>query len=166
MSIKKIFGFIACIISIFLLAGCDDLASENNNSSENKKFTYSMNETATYKGVEYTVTNVEYSDGSEWDNPPEGKKFVIVTIKIDNKSDKKISYNALDYKMLNSQGQEDDETFTTINNDTSLNSGDLAPGGSKTGTLVFEEDANETSLKLEYYPSMLDDNAKFEIVIK
>lgn len=166
MRFKKFLGVILCIISIVLISGCDSISDNSNMSNENKKFTYSINEPASYKDVEYTVTNVEYSDGNEWDNPAQGKKFVIVTIKIDNKSDKKISYNALDYKMLNSQGQEDEETFTTINSDTSLNSGDLVPGGTKTGSIVFEEAESETSLKLEYYPSMLDDKAKFEIIIK
>jgi len=71
--------------------------------------------------------------------------FVIITIKIENKSDSKIAYNALDWKMINSQGQEDGETFTTIDSDTNLNSGDLAPGGTKTGTIVFEQAQGESS---------------------
>lgn len=69
--------------------------------------------------------------------------------------------------MINSQGQEDDETFTTVNSDTSLSSGDLAAGGTKTGTLVYEQAKDETSLKLLYYAnSFWDENSTFEIVIK
>ena len=69
--------------------------------------------------------------------------------------------------MVNSQGQEDNEAFTIIDNDTALNSGDLAAGGSKTGTLVFEESKEESSLKLLYYSNMLfDESATFEIVVK
>ena len=162
MNFKKLFFVAVSIFSIFILSGCD-FSTDNNESS---KYTYSLNESAIYKNVEYTITNVEYSNGNEWDHPSSGKKYVIITLKIENKSDKKISYNALDYKMVNSQGQEDDESFTTINNDTSLSSGDLISGGVKTGTLVFEEAEDETSLKLLYYSNIFDDKAKFEIVVK
>ena len=104
---------------------------------------------------------------TEYDKPANGKNYVIVTLKIENKSNSKISYNTYDWKMVNSQGQEDDETFATINNGTSLNSGDLTANGTKTGTLIYEEPKNETSLKLLYYSnSLFDENSTFEIIIK
>ena len=133
----------------------------------NKKTSFSINETAVFEDVHYTVTNVEYPNGSEYDTPADGKNYVIVTLKIENKKNEKISYNTYDWKMINSQGQEDDETFTTINNDTGLSSGDLAAGGTKTGTLVYEESKDESSLKLLYYSnSLFDENSTFEIVVK
>lgn len=163
-----LFGFM-----IFGLTGCfSDTGSDNNDNkvqdlNGNAKTTFNVNETAVHEGVNYTVTNVEYSNGDEWDTPADGKQYVIVTIKIENKSESKISYNVYDWKMLNSQGQEDDEAFSTIDSDTNLSSGDLAVGGTKTGTIVFEEPKDETSLKLQYYSnSLFDENSTFEIVIK
>lgn len=159
-------------ITIFILFGLTWCLSETSNNSVkdingNEKTSFSLNETAVYNDVEYIVTNVEYSNGDEWDKPADGKQFVIVTVSIKNNSSEKISYNVYDWKMLNSQGQEDDEIFTTIDNDTNLGSGDLISGGSKTGTIVFEEDKNESSLKLLYFAnSFWDENHTFEFVIR
>lgn len=159
------FGFIA----LFCLSGCgsDTLDNKVTDSNGNEKNTFSLNETAVFKDVSYTLTNVKYSNGTEFDEPASGKRFVIVTVKIENKSKEKISYNEYDWKMINSQGQEDDVTFTTIDSDTGLESGDLAAGGTKTGTLVFEEPKSDSSLKLLYYNnSLFEDNATITFVLK
>lgn len=100
-----------------------------------------------------TVTNVERSTGSQFDKPQEGKEYVIVTVKIDNAGDKNITYNPFDFKMANSQGQIVDQAFTIINTDTALQSGELAPNGSVSGTLAFEQPANDPALQLQYSPS-------------
>lgn len=167
---KKLLSVIVCAFSIFSLSGCTSEIESSNVVSDingNEKTSFALNETAVFEDVHYTVTNVEYSNGTEFDKPAEGKNYVIVTLKIENKSDSKISYNAYDWKMLNSQGQEDDETFSIVDSDNALNSGDLAAGGTKTGTLVYEELKDETSLKLLYYSnSLFDENSTFEIVIK
>ena len=163
--LTMLFGFM-----IFSLTGCfSDTESDNKiqDLNGNAKTTFNVNETAVYEGANYTVTNVEYSNGSEWDKPADGKQFVVVTVKIENKSDSKTSYNVYDWKMVNSQGQEDDQSFSTIDSDTNLGSGTLAANGTKTGTIVFEEPIDESSLKLQYYSnSLFDENSTLEIIIK
>lgn len=166
---KKILSVLVCAFVLLGLTGCvSDSESEGvTDTNGTKKTSFNVNETAVFENVHYTVTNVKYSNGDEFDTPANGKNYVIVTLKIENKSEEKISYNTYDWKMVNSKGQEDDETITTINNETSLNSGDLAAGGTKTGTLVYEEAKDETSLKLLYYSnSLFDENSTFEIVVK
>lgn len=167
---RRLLGIVVCSFVLFGVTGCVSESVTSNSVTDtegNEKTSFQLNETAVFEDVHYTVTNVKYSKGSEYDKPAEGKNYVIVTLKIENKSDSKISYNTYDWKMINSQGQEDGETFTTVNSDTSLSSGDLAPGGNKTGTLVYEQAKNETSLKLLYYSnSFWDENSTFEIVIK
>ena len=164
---KKILSILLCGLVLLGMTGCTtDTESSATDKEKNKKTSFNVNETAVHKDVHYTVTNVEYSNGTEFNKPSDGKNYVIVTINIENKSDEKISYNALDWKMVNSQGQEDSETITIVDSDTNLSSGDLAAGGNKTGTLVFEEDVNETSLKLLYYPTIIDKESAFEFVIK
>ncbi len=166
---KKILSVLVCAFVLLGLTGCvsDSESGGVTDTNGTKKTSFNVNETAVFENVHYTVTNVEYSNGDEFDTPANGKNYVIVTLKIENKSEEKISYNTYDWKMVNSQGQEDDETITTINNETSLNSGDLAAGGTKTGTLVYEESKDETSLKLLYYSnSLFDENSTFEIVVK
>lgn len=159
---KKI--ILTMLLGVFIIFGLTACVSDTENS--NTQTSFALNETAVYKDVHYTVTNVEYSNGSEWDKPAAGKHFVIITIKIENKSDSKIAYNVFDWKMINSQGQEDGGTFTTIDSDTNLSSGDLAPGGTKTGTIVFEQAQDESSLKLLFYSSLFNTDPSFEIIIK
>ena len=163
---KKILsGLMLFFVAISLTACSSTIGVTDINGNE--KISFAVNETAVYENVYYTVTNVKYSNGDDWDTPASGNHYVIVTLKIENKSDSKISYNALDWHIINSLGQEDSEAFTTIDTDTNLSSGDLAPNGTKTGTLVFEQPKNDTSLKLLYYSNILfDEESTFEIVIK
>lgn len=131
-----------------------------------EKTEFSQSETVSFKDVDFTVTNVKKTAGNELDTAKEGHEYVIVTIKIENKSDKKISYNPFDWKMENSNGQEVDGAFTITDNDTALNSGDLNAGGMVEGSLAFEQPQGDTGLKLNYYyNALLDENASFKIKI-
>ncbi len=159
------------MISAFAGSGSDEPTSTANNSKssettekEEQKKEFTQNETVTYKGVNYSITNVTKSAGTEFDIPKEGHEYVIVTIKIENNGSEKISYNPLDWKMENSNGQEEATIFTTIDSDTALSSGDLNAGGVKEGTIAFEEPTGDSRLKLNYYAnSLLDEEASFKI---
>ena len=140
------------------------VTSKPNNKTD-KKDTYSINEAGTSHGATITVTKVEKSSGSTFDKPKDGMEYVIVHVKIQNTGKEKISYNPYDYKMLNSKGQIVDHGFITVDSDTSLNSGELAPGGVIEGTISFEQPKDDSGLVLEYYDNMFDDNAalKFKL---
>ncbi len=56
--------------------------------------------------------------------------------------------------MQNSQGQQEGTTFTTIDQDTALTSGELIAGGKVEGTLTFEEPVGDTGLTLVYKDSL------------
>ena len=165
---KKFLTLLISILVLFGVTGCfSEEVDEVTDKNGNAKNSFNINETAVFNDVHYTVINVEYSNGDDWDKPAEGKQYVIVTLKIENKSDEKISYNVYDWTMLNSQGQEDESSFSTIDNDTNLSSGELVSGGSKTGTIVFEEDKNDTSLKLLYYNDIFwNENHTIEFIIR
>ncbi|RSD26817.1 DUF4352 domain-containing protein [Mesobacillus subterraneus] len=104
-----------------------------------------------------TVTKVEKSPGSEFDQPKDGHEYVIVTVEIENAGDENISYNPFDFKMSNSQGQIVDQAFTTVDTNTALQSGELAPGGKVSGTISFEQPAGDAGLQLQYNPSFWSD---------
>ncbi|RHW41668.1 DUF4352 domain-containing protein [Neobacillus notoginsengisoli] len=105
-----------------------------------------------------TVSKVAKSNGSEFDKPKAGHEFVIVTVEINNSGKKNISYNPLDFKMANSQGQIVDQAFTTVDSDTALQSGELAPGGKVSGTLSFEQPVGDKGLELHYTPDFWSDS--------
>lgn len=104
-----------------------------------------------------TVTKVEKSAGSEFDQPKGGHEYVIITVQINNAGNENISYNPFDFKMANSQGQIVDQAFTTVDTDTALQSGELASGGKVSGTIAFEQPAGDTGLQLQYSPSFWSD---------
>ena len=137
--------------------------TESKEKQEDRK-EFAQNETVTFKNVDFTVTNVEKTRGSEYDTAKEGYEYVIVSIKIENKSEEKITYNPYDWKMENSNGQEEEITFTTTDSDTELSSGNLNAGGVVEGTLAFEQPQGDTGLKLNYYNnSVFDEDASFKI---
>lgn len=125
---------------------------------------YTQSEVATYKDVEYSVVKVEKTQGTnEYIKPKDGYEYVKVTLKINNKSDKKISYNALDWQMVNANGIEDAWGSYTGDGDIKLNSGDLDAGGTVEGVLIWEEPVNDDNLRLRYYDNvLLDDEYTFQ----
>ena len=110
----------------------EDAASEED-EIENKEF--GVGEKVELDGQVVEVTEVEKSEGNEFDKPAEDNEYVIVHVSIENNSDEEISYNPFNFKMKNSNGQIEDQGLITIDNDTSLSSGELAPDGNVSGTL-------------------------------
>lgn len=127
---------------------------------------YNIGDSVELKGAAITVKSFEKSNGSDFDKPKDGMEFVIVTINIKNNSDKKISYNPLDYKMQNSKGQITDMTFTTVDSKTALSSGELAAGGEVEGTVTFEEPKDDSGLVLIYQSNFFNDNEIIKFNIK
>lgn len=140
-------------------------STETKKQGEKEKTSFETNETVTYKNVDFKVEKIERSNGSEFDKPEDGKEFLIVTINIKNNSDDKVSYNAYDWKLTNSNGQENDEAFTTVNSN-ALNNGDLAVGGTVTGTIAYEIPKGDSGLKLSYYDTVFDNKEAFYFNIK
>lgn len=117
---------------------------------QQEKTEYSIGEEAIWGDGAITVTNVEKSQGIENDKPSEGKEYVIVHVTIENKGESNLRYNPYYFKMQNSQGQQVNTTYTTVDQDTALHAGELIPGGKVTGTLTFEEPIDDDGLILVY----------------
>lgn len=145
-------------LKVLLVMSCLSVlgACSSTEEAEEVKTEYAVNETATIDDVSYTVTSVEKSQGEEYFEPDEGKEYVIVSVKIENNSEEKIDYNELYFTVVNSEGQEDDVTYATVNEGTELGSGSLVSGGSKEGTIVFEETIDD-ELTLNLYSDIFSD---------
>lgn len=152
------------VIIIIIIVGIGGAGANNQNTStttttqtssetvqSEEKTEYNQGEQAILGSGAITVTNVIRSQGEQYSKPKEGKEYVIVNLKIENKGNDNLSYNPYYFKMQNSQGQQENYTITMgVNDDTQLNSGELIPGGSVEGTLVFEEPKGDTGLVLIY----------------
>ncbi len=161
---KKLLAAVLVVLMFVGLCGCGSDSSEQ--TKEEVKTEFQIGETATDEKVEYTVTQVTSSEGSEYNKPEDGKIFVIVSLKIVNNSEDKIDYNPYSWKVVNSQGQEDDYSITgSMLTEHSLNSGSLIAGGSVEGDVVFEEPVDGT-LKLNFYNNMFDSNYVFDFIIR
>ena len=145
------------LIGVCFLSGCGE--------EEHKKVSFNVGETATFDDVDYTLTKVEKSNGDDFDQPKKGYEYVVVTLKIENKSEENIPYSTFDWKMENSEGQISEESLAIIDSDTALSDGELKPGGSVKGTIVFEEPKKDKGLKLHYYGNILSDEAEFHFVL-
>jgi hypothetical protein len=163
---------IALLIIVIANAGKDDKptavnapspASSPSNQSEQKpdespeNQEFKVGETIQMGDYKLTVNEVKKSSGGDFDKPKDGMEFVIVKVTIENAGKEKISYNPFDFKMANSQGQITDQTFTTIDSSTHLNSGELAPGGKVSGTIPFEQPKGDNKLQLQYQPNFWSD---------
>ncbi len=169
-----ILGIVAFIVIIAIATGGNDKGPSTSGSGSSNSATpqstkapkdeiYSVGQAANVDDCEMTLTTVEKSAGGEYDKPQkDGCEFVIVTVTIKNNGKDNLSYNPFYFKMQNSQGQITDMTFTTIDQSTALNSGDLAPGGSVSGTVVFEEPKDDTGLILQYQDNVFADGTKLQ----
>lgn len=166
-----VIAVIVVIAAIANLGGNDDQPQAVNGSGNaaneqvDTSKVFGINEPVKYKGLELSVTKVEKSSGKEYEKPKDGMEYVIVTVKYKNTGDEKISYNPYDFKMLNSKGQITDQAFTTIDSNTALSSGELAPGGEISGTIAFEQPKGDAGLKLQYTGSWFSSDADIEFAL-
>lgn len=124
--------------------------SQNGTSVNNTNKVYKVGEEGKLGDGSVTVTKVDKTEGTTYNKAGEGKEFVIITVEVKNNGNKNLAYNSFYFKMQNGQGQITSMTFYTGNNDTALNSGELAPGGKITGTIAFEQPKGDTDLTLIY----------------
>ena len=151
------------ILGIIVIIIISAIASGNKEEARQKEF--KQNEVATYKDVNYSITNITRTNGKEYFEAKDGKEYIVVTIKIENKSSDKISYNGLDWKMADGTGDENSYAIWGGDTNSDLGSGDLNAGGTKTGTIAFEIPKGDNNLTLKYYETILDSERSFEFDI-
>ena len=116
--------------------------------------------------VKYSITKVEITKGSnEYFQAKDGYEYVKVTLRIENKSKEKISYNALDWKMVNGDGAEASIYSITAEDDVELNSGELDAGGKIEGVIIWEQKIGDNNLKLRYYETIFDNDYKLQFTL-
>lgn len=161
------------VIIVFIIIGVSSSQSanknatkvgENGSTSQNSEQTkFKVGDVIAFDGKQITVTSVDrnYSTGNDYIKPSDGKEFIKVNVIIENKSDDKVSYNVFDWKVQDSNGAIESQTGNAImaNPSDNLGSGDLAKGGKKSGSIVFEVPSGDAGLILHYQPSFWSDKA-------
>ncbi len=161
---KKILILVGLIL---LTTGCFAEIEPLNENNEIQKV-FAMNEVVNVNNIYYSVIKVEYSEktsslnGKGLIKPSEGNEYVLVTIKIENKSEEKIKYFASDWKMQNSLGQEEKAKYTK-----NFDSAELLQNGVKEGIIIFEQPKKDEDLRLNFYNnSLFDSEYTFQVTIK
>lgn len=125
----------------------------NNSSSSSEQTEFNVGDVIPVKNAEITVNSFErnYSPANEYIKAKDGKEYVKVNLTVQNKSDETIPYNTLEWKIEDSNGSiEDYMSAAMASADDNLGSGELAAGGKKSGSIVFEVPAGDAKLKLHY----------------
>jgi len=117
--------------------------TQKGDSKKEEKTEFNVGDIIAFDGKELTVEKVErnWNSGNAYLKPKDGKEYVKVSVKIENKSETEMNYNVFEFKA--------EETYSLPD---SLGSGDLVKGGKKSGSMIFEVPAG-SSLKLHYQPS-------------
>lgn len=162
---KKVwFWAIIVIVLLGVIVGTSGGDSEPQKTGENsnsvsettQKTEYRIGDVVELNGASVVVNRVEKSSGDSWNAPKNGHEYVIVEVTIKNTGSSTISYNPFDFKMQNSQGNITDQTWFSSDRNNDLSSGELAPGGSVTGTIPFEEPIGDKGLVLIYEGNIWD----------
>lgn len=156
---KKYLKWAVLALLAIIIVGAVISSNEEKEKEEKRKKDFTQNEIAAYKEVEYSIIKVEKTQGSNYFiKPKDGYEYVKVTLRIENKSNEKIPYNELDWKMVNADGVEDTFGAITAEDDITLSSGQLDPNGKIEGVLIWEQKVGDNNLRLRYYKSMIDEN--------
>ncbi len=114
-----------------------------------------VGESASVQGLKMTALSADYKDTlSDYEKAEAGKKYLVVSVRIENTDSKTKPYNPFDFKVQTASGQVIDSTYGTVQNQ--LNSGDLVAGGSVTGSIVFSVPAEDGHQYVIWKPSAFD----------
>ena len=128
--------------------------TQNSEKKKEEKTEFNVGDIIAFDGKELTVEKVErnWNSGNSYLKPKDGKEYVKVSVKIENKSETEMNYNVFEFKVEDFNGAAERFDFQTYSLPDSLGSGNLVKGGKKSGSMIFEVPAG-SSLKLHYQPS-------------
>lgn len=172
--LSSVFMLIGLLIMVSAISNVNNAVnniSENNNtnsSSTDKNKTYRFDdradkqskdveivpgESGTVDGRKLTVLSVEKRTSlGEYQNAPSGKVYLVVSVNIENVSDRAVSYNPYDFRLQTASGQVIDPYY---GGDNQLSSGDLVQGGKVSGNVTFEAPVETANQYIIYKPNSI-----------
>lgn len=139
-------------------------SKKDEKTGDKKEVDFKVGDTVDIDGYQIKVNKVDYSEGTEFSKPEDGKEFAIINITITNKTGKKTSFNPLDYS-INQNGVSSSAGFTYLDNVDTLSSGDLDPDATVTGNLVAEV-KKDTPFKLRYDGNFFLEDKEVDIIVR
>lgn len=164
--------FLCCVLSVIMLACCSACVAEDaptkqtgqvGTSSIKKEEIFGLNDTAAFKTLKFTATEIKESSGKSFFTPEEGNVFVGVKFTIENISDEEQAVSSL----LLFEGYVDDVkcdySFSAVSAfDGGTLDGSLAAGKKLVGWYALEVPENWSSIELDVQSNWLSNSsAKF-----
>jgi len=129
----------------------EDKKKSTKAKSEPNSVEVGVGETAQLRDRSLVVTDVErnFMPPNRFTRIEPGNEMVRVAITLENTGDQSFSYNTHDFKMQDSNGvQKNTETIMELPN--RVDFGDLAPGGTLQGNIIFQVPQGDNNLALVY----------------
>jgi hypothetical protein len=153
-----LFFVIALVAGIGATNGIQQAVEEQHQETQSlieAKKDFTKGETATFGDqFEVTVNSVEtnYNPG-EYYAPDEGNQFIVVNVTIKNIGEESEYLSSYLFSVVDN-GVAVDASYAPVGEE--LKTGDLEPGASTTGNLVYEVGADAADLKLAYVVNVYD----------
>lgn len=148
--IKKILILVLffVVIGCFLYSYFDTLNLLNTVNIDEKLRTFNINDKVTYNKVNYTVEKVDTLEDSSYKHPKKGYKFVLVSIKVENKNNSKILINYNNWQL---EGKDNYLPFvSSLITKNPFYIGYLFKNNYKEGIIIFEVLEEERDFILKY----------------
>jgi hypothetical protein len=155
---KKILGvfLILAVLLTLSLVSCESLQFGRETGAEvvtptilpfevNPEDLYEPTDEIVVCDVALVVVNVECTP-----NEREGQDLLVVTVDLENRSDKQVPINSFDFYIVDSDSNVGSLASVQVENP--LRNPKLAPGASVSGTLPYRVTAGDTGVKLNWQP--------------
>lgn len=166
---KKFIALFLCLVFSFSFAACvseDVPTKEQNEVSSTKtttKDTFGLNETAVFKDLKFTATEIKESDGDDFFTPEEGNVFVGVKFTIENISDEEQTVSSILLFEAYADDIKCDYSFSAACDFDGTLDGSIAPGKKLVGWYAVEIQENWNELELNVQSNWLSSkNATFK----
>ena len=171
---KKFLCLFLCLLMLCGFTACavEDTPTKETNSNQEQKATesteptddiFKLNETAVFKSLKVTATEMKSSNGDEFFKPADGKTFVGVKFTIENTSDEAQSISSLLSFTAYADDVKCDYSFNAACAfDEGTLDGDIAAGKKLIGWYAVEIPRDWKSLEIDFQPDLLSNiTAKF-----
>lgn len=114
-----------------------------------------MNETAEYRNVQVTLTNVQETSGSQYNSPKDGNVFVLAEFEIVNNSDKDLAISSIMCFEAYQDGYATNMSLAALlENDGEQLDGSIASGKKMKGSIGYEIPSTCKELEIHVQPDV------------
>jgi Domain of unknown function (DUF4352) len=137
-------------------------------SSGNTNTIANVGQAITVDDVSCTLVSVKALAPDEFNKPKAGYQYIVVHITMKNGSTGQVSYNPFDFHIKSATGNVTDADFSTPSSYTAnnaLDAGNLDPGGSVNGDIIFQAPIGDAKAELTWASSIFASNTAYGWVL-